>query len=64
MQKFIRGVSKDVKFGGSGSSGSSHVGGEGKAVGVAAALSGPDHPGVLITRNPRYLPSLGWFRLF
>ncbi|XP_031392720.1 uncharacterized protein LOC116204666 isoform X2 [Punica granatum] len=58
MQKFIRGVSKDVKFGNSGSSESSYLGGEGRAVGVAAALSGPEPPGVLVTRNPRQSVSL------
>ncbi|KAK4745040.1 hypothetical protein SAY87_011352 [Trapa incisa] len=58
VQKFIRGATKDLKFGGSGSSGSSHFGGEGRAVGVAAALSGTDHSGVLMTRNPRQAVSL------
>ncbi|XP_030539584.1 uncharacterized protein LOC115747529 [Rhodamnia argentea] len=61
IRKAVRDIAKDVKLSTSpspSSSGSAHFGGEGRAPGVGVALSAPEHPPVLFTRNPRGVVSL------
>ncbi|KAI3442381.1 uncharacterized protein J3R85_001119 [Psidium guajava] len=63
IQKAVRDIAKDVKLSTSpspspSSSGSAHFGGGGGAPGVGVALSAPEHPPVLLTRNPQGVVSL------